>query len=111
MAEITINPCSEIPMKCYGCGSTPCSTPATCNAMMESMFEKSMQKQSLIEVMKTYQLKYMMTMKKAEQIKPVYSSYRGAIFNLGEPAIMRLGNIVFEAHKDYLKATLKFMNL
>jgi len=96
MGEITTNPCSEL---CYSCGNTPCSDPATCN-------------KSLIKMMSKYQIQFMTAIRKAEEIKPVYSSYRGVIFDMwGSPRTMRLGNIVFTAHKDYLKATLKFMNL
>ena len=88
-------------LRCYCCGDTPCSEPTVCNAVAKS----------LIETIKPFQIEYMIAMKKAEQLKPVYSSYRGVIFDLGAPWPIKLGNIVFQAHKDYLEATLKFMNL
>lgn len=80
--------------KCYGCGGTPCSDPATCN-------------KSLVEMMSNYQIQFMTAMRKAEEIKPVYSSYRGVIFDMwGSPRTMRLGNPMYEDLNFYKKRPL-----
>lgn len=83
--------------KCYGCGCTPCHNPGFCGMISKS----------LIEEKKKYQLEYMAAMKASMSTV----SYKAMIIDLSSPQFLSFGSIVFQAHKDYLTATLKFMNL
>lgn len=88
--------------KCYGCGCTPCHNPGFCGITSRT----------LVEEMKKYQFEYMKAMKKSFIGRPMSTvSYKSMILDLSGPQFSSFGSIVFQAHKDYLTATLKFMNL
>jgi len=90
-------------VKCFGCGGNPCINPGTCGITSRS----------LVEDMKKYQLEYMIALKKAAMSRTMMptTSFRAVMMDFSNPQFLSFGGIVFQAHKDYLIATLKLMNL
>lgn len=82
--------------KCYSCGGTPCNNPGFCGITSKT----------LVEEMKKYQLEYMAARKKAS-MHTISFQY----IDFTPTPSLSFGGTVFQAHKDYLWATLKFMNL